>query len=364
MDIEHPLSIRSLSMIEPDPDIGQFKNLEHLRIAFASDLDVSILSALPKLKRVDIDPNSLEEVSVVNQLIKQKKKLKRHALRLFYKEVELTRFVFGFEFKEQSKLAWQMKNYPLLASKISSPTHIDYAELLRTTPTLPEDFFDRYINIQEVTLSSLRRRGQASFLNFLRNCRNLSYLTFCQCKPDQDLLDRLPDVCSIFGLKILDSLDLTDQVELDYTFLNRMPELRNFETGRKLAPDAIWSLTKMARIQSFTCLLSYYVQVRVDKRSDGRFDCYTGKKKTNRDDLSRSELIEWCGFLRFSENGESDSDLDHSDRDVANSESDLDNSDRDLYKSDSDLYKSASDSSDEDYSPDRPVEKNDQSGTN
>lgn len=211
LEIKHPLSIRFLSCIGPyDPDIEQFKNLEHFRIAYASGLNSAILSALPKLKRLNIDLAPHEEIFILNELIREKTELKRNSLRLYYKEVELTKFVFRFDFDEQSDLVWQMKNYSLLANQISSTTCIDYLALMRSVGVLPKDFFERFINIQEVTVCGpvIYRN---SFLNFIQNCKNLSRLELQQSHLDQSDYDRLPEVCSVFDLKI----QIMPDVELD-----------------------------------------------------------------------------------------------------------------------------------------------------
>ena len=126
-------------------------------------------------------------------------------------------------------------------------------------------FFWLFPNVQHVTVSNCLVENEELFLEFLRGCRALTKLTFCNTHFQRATYQALVELGSV---QQLHQLALWDDGQYDFDSLtSRLPNLRHFETNR-FNHDWMAGFVGRLAIQNFRLSLHYGETLLVIRRKD------------------------------------------------------------------------------------------------
>ena len=179
-------------------EVKKLKNLQHLYARYLLDIDLTFLSSLQKLK--EIHTNEPDDVS---ELFEQKQRLGRTDLKIYLcglllngpHDPAINALPHSLDFLREEWLVCLAENRPRMANEISFYNFLFYEEIKKLVPDLQVDLVKRCPDLNKVTVYNPIENIQR-FLNLLKNCENISDLSF-SCNQPQYLFDRLPEHCAV-----------------------------------------------------------------------------------------------------------------------------------------------------------------------
>ena len=210
-------------------DVEKLKNLRYLYVAQLPLAISRLLLSLQQLKEIHTNhPGS------VSELFKQKKRSGHADLKIYLWGLLLNgpddAAIKGLNGSSSSYLSaeWLVclaENTSRLANQIPFYRELNYSAIVVIAPGLDVDLLKRFTDFNKVTVDCQVRDIQR-FLDLLKNCENISKLSFT-CDQPQDLFDRLPEHCAIQKLTIMSEPS-------DLAFLFRLKHLIHL--------DLYWSI--------------------------------------------------------------------------------------------------------------------------
>ena len=186
-----------------------FSNLE--RLVCRRINGVLPLEAMPKLKRVELLPNEASDFEMIKNLRKQKKRLRRPDLLIWvsaFKENFTANLIECF---------WRRFQYsppPVFDSLLDPLDHVDYNEPLCVFPwrfvickqhffekypnleEIPENFFNIFINIQELSISGVQVDGE-NIIQFIKKAKSIWNLNISDNRFNENFFRELSRIQSI-----------------------------------------------------------------------------------------------------------------------------------------------------------------------
>lgn len=261
LDLKHSESVTSLCAHFYGSALEPFQNVEYLEGSSAGILITDTLSILPKLKRLAF-ANRFESIyesfefgienydqikSLLGRLLRQRRALGKHQLKIFFVGLELVDGKaideYGFEMNEEQ---FYLKNYPLLAENCNFIFKVNYTNLM-AAGRLPTNYFAKFANLQSVETSG-RIADPDHFFWFLKQInRQLAVLSLKNSGLDQaGFFDQLPAICgSLTNLQIKED---DEEPQLDYTFLAELDQLNLLRISQTLDLPSTRSLLKSFRV--------------------------------------------------------------------------------------------------------------------
>lgn len=243
--IENPLEVKYYEGEDYDEDeIGQFENLECLRLDFVEYIDPDILSRFASLKELRMNwanfgynpsfPNDALAMNTVEQILKKKLVLRRIDFRLYLQGVEIkdkNLFVDNTYLNDQD---FRLRNYQLLdqAFSYTDELAVDYCGLVQLKSAIPPDFFTKFPRINKIKVKENVANGD-QLIWFLKNAGDcFESLHLKNTALSQAHYNRLPELTSLRYLKINE-----EETAISYKFILKMKNLRTF-TAKQEFPDA------------------------------------------------------------------------------------------------------------------------------
>ena len=181
-------------------DMKKLKNLQFLYFSHLPRDDPTFLSSLEHLKEIHLLHNES-----VGDLFEQKRRLGRANLKIYLCGLPINGphdpalHVYN-NYLDEEWLVFLAENRSILADEIPFHILLDYEKIERVAPGLEVDLLKRFIDLNEVEVYVPVRDTQR-FLDLLKNCENISKLSF-SCDQPQDLFDRLPEHCAVQKLTL------------------------------------------------------------------------------------------------------------------------------------------------------------------
>lgn len=240
--------VRYLEIDNPDADsLADYKNVEILKCNNLEDLKRDVVSMLPRFS------SKLSELHCgYSHYIGSSKSKKIFNFLLQYKIAKKLSYKFYFcgilqqqkKFEDydfnQDELSLHMRNYPLLEHCFPWLNAIDYVHLLElVNDRLPSDFFLKYPNIVQVTVSD--QVDPNKLMMFLKNCRSLRKLTIENALLSQEFFNELSTLNgSITELKLYGE----QNTAIKYDFIYKFEFLHLFDTDQQLPIELASDLVK------------------------------------------------------------------------------------------------------------------------
>lgn len=292
----YPLSVKRLRILYFDKKISIFKNLEYLEYSDIESIKMNQLLELDNLKMVRILGGPIAN------------KLDQLRTSLFYQN-KMKMSLKGVLIKETSKLdeykkinnnlKFQLTNFDDLENNLNYETEIQYDDLINLLPKpRPIDLFRKYCNIRKLLVSTATD-DENQLIDFIRECRNLAFLDIQNSKIGQHFYDRLPEISTLFNLKIRECGDR--DVDLDFRFIMRMYYLFSLQTDFKVKIDKNLDLNKLKFLES----LEYKIKgdpVTIYKENTDAYwenleSDYLSMFNPYKKSITFATLVEWCEFV-------------------------------------------------------------------
>ena len=316
----HHESVQHLEMNHYPYDLASFINLELLQINRWPELAtykrslVELVTSLPKLKELFINSRVTmtykDDYNVgkdyLKELFGEILNQRRHDLNIYLNGVLLKNSADIFTYKQQVNLEkWQIQNYQQLASNLSwfySVDYLNYSNLIDSIHKLPDDYFQRFMNIQMVKCSQLKDEEQ--FLAFLNKCKKLRELSISGSVLSRQFYNSLCTL-NLISLEI-GNFSARNSTEIDFSFLFNLPLLGSFSTYHQLPVQLGMQLfesnNQLFRIEFTNCLNRF-------KITKGDLDSFTlsflrnffslgaPNERIDKNNLSYKELVELCNSM-------------------------------------------------------------------
>lgn len=233
ISIKYPQSIRTMQLYNHQRDCKldyRFENLELLDIydinGYFSD---QFLSKLPKLKQLVIYSHITKQD--FKSLKRQKKIYDLDHLKILYFGFDDDLDFFGNDFVlhyffnnmlNKDALKHVVENYSKLNYKSFWPVMIQYDQLIQSFGIIPNDFFEKFINLREIKISNfdlIDSYRRLNLINFLKRSGFIEFLTIENCTMNQQFLNQLPYCTSMITLQFINQSNLT---KFDYEFLKSL----------------------------------------------------------------------------------------------------------------------------------------------
>ena len=257
LHVQHPDTIRILDTSMSGGKLTRFRNVEVLRTE--SLLDSSILK-LKNLKTLHLnmplayapDDYIPEEfyglVEGIEDFMQAKRRLNRSDLEVYFAGVRLVknnlsdiesnlRVRIGSHIEPE---ALYVKHFDRLQAEVGFFNRVDYNRLIALMKPLPEQFFERFWNLREVTVTS--PVDEEHVLDFLQKIRLVRRLDLQGPLLTQAFFDRLPDVCSPTHFTLDECSEEKNTIQLDFAFIGKLVKLSSAEILRDLSWESVQSL--------------------------------------------------------------------------------------------------------------------------
>ena len=276
--------------------VKKLKNLKVLYIGedpierdgLSEDIDPTFLFSLQQLKEIHTnDPRN------VSELFERKRQYNLVDLKIYLCGLLLNGphdpaiNALNGSFSDNLSGEWLVcltENQSRQADEIPFYIFFDYSAIEAFSPGLEFDLLKRFTDWNEIRVSRRVQEIQC-FLDLLKNCENISMLSFT-CYQPQDLFDRLPEYCAVQKLTI-------NRRPSDLTFLFRLKHLIHLDIERSIDIKTIRrALEELPVLSHFR--FSYgqeTVEIEIDQSKQFHVSIYRNKKKTVSDLNAAIEFI-------------------------------------------------------------------------
>lgn len=161
---------------------------------------------------------------------------------------------------------------------------MNYDELENYIDNLPNNFFDKFLNIQSIYASNIKNLDQ--FSPFISRLKNLHKLELNDAKVDQNFCDYLPQIRSLTQLNVNESNDL----QLDFSFINHIQFLQTFQSNQRLSVNQV--VNAFLRLQYLKKLSIINEDDIFAKKENGQYSLmYRERMANNRKVLNTFEFL-------------------------------------------------------------------------
>ncbi|XP_037051799.1 uncharacterized protein LOC119085485 [Bradysia coprophila] len=204
------------------------KNLQFLQVDYGFPIEIirpKIFSIFPKLETFACSPNVCR--TSYKNLIKEKHRLQRPGLRIYFQSVELDDIKKIREYKQTvDEFVFQIKNYNKLAEIAACYFAVSYNELMDLMGNkIPDDFYKKYFNARHITVATKVENPEHLF-GFLKNFDYLTILYLCSDSLDQTFFNGLVVLDQLTELIINNSKSI-----FNFDFILKLKGLKNFRTN-------------------------------------------------------------------------------------------------------------------------------------
>ena len=255
LHVEHPGTIRTLDTAMTGTKLTRFANVELLRTE--SSLDKSILK-LKKLKILQLDATLAyeeheyvpEEFHVLKNGLENFMKAKQNAgrsdLEVYFAGVRVmannlrdieSNLGIRIGINRIQPEVLYMKHYDRLQTEVARVWRVDYNRLLALKNPLPADYFDRFWNLREVSVTG--PVDEQHVLGFLEKVRLLQRLELQGPLLSQSFFDRLPDVCSPTSLNLEKYSEEKNAIQLNFGFIGKLAKLSHAGIDRDMSLESV-----------------------------------------------------------------------------------------------------------------------------
>lgn len=296
----HPSSIEHLRLYSYESDsIASFENLNCLELCRYNKLSEDLSTFNRNLNEIKLHFNNSSyggRLEPVTNFVQNQDHLK-----LYYAGVRLLHFD---EFKCFQKIYKVYRNSPseLLSLYIDNYASadcnlfwivdVDYSLLVGRISKIEDDFFDKFNNIRTIRVT--KQVSDADHLmKFISRCYNLMNLMLENASLGQHFFDELPSISSLDRLEIGGK----QQVELNFEFIMKMFNLKEFRTDQQLPVRLISDLGKFRKFRRFEFKLE---QNSICKSTANPTRYYFDGRITElpQDDLEFEQVAELCRSLK------------------------------------------------------------------
>ena len=227
VDLVHPESVEWLLIRSVDFEVKKLKNLKHF---YCGQIDSTLLSDLEQLKEIYLTTRSS-----VAGLFKEKQRLDRVDLKIFYYGCPLNGPDDLPVFENICSSAttdYLVRNVSRLADEMPFWKRFIYSKIESVAPRTAISLVNRFSDLYGLTVDK-RVQDTQRFLDFMKNFDNIISL-FLICDQSKDLLDQLPEYCTVQKLTIFNSpLDLAFTFRLKSLNILRLQFSVDLESIRK-----------------------------------------------------------------------------------------------------------------------------------
>lgn len=283
---------------------GAFLNLKTLKLDGIDYLDKDLISKIPiNLKELYLFHHFRINDSTIEKIkhILRKRNESKLKLKIFLQNCELKDASTFDEnnFKEKDELKFIARNYNNL-DQVTWCTNVDFIKLLAFfNQSIPNDFFKKILNVQQVFLNNTRFLNvdqQKDFYIFLINYPNLTKLFLHRQLFNQEFYDGLPG-----RFKLIEELFLypKNNVKLNTQFVFRFELLRRFQTNQDLQISvAIELLNNLKLLRKFVFFNSAN-QIRINKCKNQLYELIYLKVINEKEKAEKYENLALNKLLRI-----------------------------------------------------------------
>lgn len=223
----HPNTIHHLELAFYAEAALQLVNVSYLKVDWKQIRHRNILSMFPKLQTLICDAcdhEDEEDFDATTHELRQLVMLKKPEQKIYYLSVELNAEKIDEYEDSRNALAFQISNYNSLCANIFYSAAIDYNELMGlVNGSLPDDFFQKFLNIRSVVVSG-KSTCQQHLSSFLKRLEYLNSLRLTDTFLDQTFYDGLHEMSQLRKIYVKNS------PIRNHDFLFKLPILEDFIT--------------------------------------------------------------------------------------------------------------------------------------
>lgn len=305
LTFKHPQSVRQLKVERFESMLSAFRNVQrfecfHFNHSHLDDKKLELFAVYPQLNELLVE---CDAYGMLDEVIAERDRLERHEAKLYYRSLECLNSQELRMYKKKDyylncfTLDQHFRLYQRLADDLYFVDEMDFGKLIKMLGSVPQDFFDKYINIQKLFV-----RGWANehlFLTFIGNCRNLGFLSINNAPLSQTFYDRLPAITRLRELHIEDSRSRS----FDLSFVLRMESLQVFNTNLELTTNQIRKLcgTQAEHLDEVAFAVNRNL-MHVERTNEARYCLKNeyGVKQFNKE-VNLESLIAWLKYLKRDE---------------------------------------------------------------
>ena len=298
IQINHPLAIENLQIKSVyDQDlISIFENLKYLHFnlknidnnSFAKAIQFNSLN-LTKLEvlKTDLDIQfKYKDLSILNDILN----FKRPELKFYYNGYLIEKIDEVLKYSN-NKLPLQLDAYHLL-SKFED-CKINYGDLMNIQ--LPGTFFQKYICIQEVTLTSrVAKLDEQNFIDFLNSCINLRSLNLTNTSLSQSFFIKISKNDHLKN-SILE-LQIMEDKKINLAFVLNLINLVNLNTNQQLDFKLVKKIVTLEFVESIVYKLKR-TKISILKIGAKKFRLNEEKDDVNDKDLLEEDRLNFSDLL-------------------------------------------------------------------
>lgn len=261
LDVKQPTTVRILRSTFHGRKLARFKELRYYECFFFDQsfrlLEENTLFKLANLETVEfnntvqclMDENSFDDDDdagwpgsreqlinwMLSQFFRRRQERKRFGLILRFAGVRLDNVNVRDFVRAEYPEEFYVRNYRFLQSDLGFVEELNYSRLTSLTTILPKNVFERFCGIQKVCLSHAPAYGEQHLMWFLSRTPRLKEVDLVEPRLSQMFYtDFLTNFTS------LTSFSITEENELNYTFLGRFQRLIWLNLRQRLCvPQAI-----------------------------------------------------------------------------------------------------------------------------
>ena len=262
-------SIQYLSISDYDDYFLKFKNIEYLDCYGTFSLSWLELRYYLKLKVIHIHYDESEFIKTN----KQNAELNKQNLKIYQKGLLVVdgKEIHNYDFFED-ELHCLMDNYAKTADSLDFVWLINYNALMRLVNyKLPVDFFKKFNSILKIEVFFVEDEKQLK--QFIKRCLNLKSLSVNKCKLSQQFYEELPSLTCLSYLYVVPVENIVDgEIELNFKFINRMFNLVEFVTSKKLNLNEEFDLIRLRYLKRIRIQIDKINELLIEKLGRDRYN--------------------------------------------------------------------------------------------
>ena len=277
LELVHGESVERLLLYELEYlAVKNLKNLKELHLGILSEIDPTLLSSLDQLKELHLHDDG-SDLSKIPQLFEQKRRYGRTDLKIYLRGFLLDgpedpAIHSLFTESDEEPIVYLAENLSKLTNQIPFWGILHYCSIQAVHTELAANFLKRLTDLEQIIVSS-RIENIEHFLDLLKGLDNIVKLEFDEDQPQQ-LLDRLPEHCSIQKLEIWFAPS-------DFRFLSRLRDLTHLYLYCSIDVESIpqfLEILELPFLLAFLFKLPEWVDISIDYPRK-RFEVYVDGEK-------------------------------------------------------------------------------------